>query len=79
MNASDGRLRNQLARPHTPFVAEPTRSGISDPDRPLPSPPGATTAPEDGLEFFNDVGGFASGGREYVVRVGGPDGVAPLQ
>jgi cyclic beta-1,2-glucan synthetase len=70
MDAGDGRLRSQLARPHAPFVPGPTRSTISDPDAPVasaaPSPPAA--APPE-LELFNGTGGFADGGREYVVRV----------
>jgi cyclic beta-1,2-glucan synthetase len=68
MNAAEGRLRNQLARPHVPYVAEPTRTGVSDrPETGAVPPP----AEADGdLECFNGSGGFAADGREYVVRTG---------
>ena len=72
MDAGDGRLRNQLARPHAPFVPGPTRTAISDPEAPVAS--GAPSAPKTvsrPLEFFNGAGGFADGGREYVVTVEG--------
>jgi cyclic beta-1,2-glucan synthetase len=78
MDAADGRLNNQLSRPHPPFVPGPTRSAISDPDAPVTSAlPSALADPEPDLELFNGVGGFADDGREYVVRVGGTDGSTP--
>ena len=78
MDAADGRLRNQLARPHAPFVPGPTRTGISDPDAPVaPGDAAAPAAPDRELEFFNGLGGFADGGREYLVRTGGTDGAVP--
>ena len=36
MDAADGDLRNQLTRPHAPFVPGPTRIAISDPARRSP-------------------------------------------
>jgi cyclic beta-1,2-glucan synthetase len=70
MDAADGRLRSQLARPHAPFVPGPTRTGISDPDAPVASAaPSAPAAAPATPEFFNGAGGFADGGREYVIGV----------
>ena len=71
VDAAEGRLRNQLARPHVPFVPEPTRTEISDrPEAVAPPPPPAAPATGSELEFFNGSGGFAADGREYVVRTG---------
>ena len=78
MDAADGGLRNQLSRPHPPFVPGETRSPISDPDAPVAAAaPSPFPAPEPELELFNGVGGFALDGRDYVVRVGGDDGATP--
>ena len=78
MEGADGRLHSQLSRPHPPFVPGPTRSDISDPDAPVASaPPSTLAAAEPELELFNGVGGFTADGREYVIRVGGPDGAIP--
>ena len=69
MDAADGGLRNQLARPHAPFVASPTRSDISDPAAPVRSAPASRVpSPPLDLELFNGFGGFADSGREYAVR-----------
>ena len=68
MDAADGSLANQLARPHVPFVPGPTRSGLSDPATYVVSAPPSGIAPAaDGLEMFNGLGGFAADGHEYVV------------
>ncbi|CAN5859897.1 glucoamylase family protein [soil metagenome] len=78
MDAADGGLRNQLARPHPPFMPGPTRAAISDPDAPITSAlPSPLAVAEPELELFNGVGGFAEDGRDYVVRVGGSDGATP--
>jgi cyclic beta-1,2-glucan synthetase len=78
MDAADGGLRNQLSRPHVPFVPGPTRSAISDPDAPVASAaPSPRPAPEPDLELFNGIGGFSNGGREYVIRVGGDTAALP--
>ena len=76
MDGSGGRLRNQLARPHVPFVPGPTRSVISDPDAPVPGSRPADPTSDRTLEYFNGIGGFAEDGREYVVRTGEEE--APL-
>jgi cyclic beta-1,2-glucan synthetase len=76
MDAADGRLRNQLTRPHVPFTPGPTRAAISDPDVALVSAP-ASPLPELQLELFNGFGGFAGDGREYVVAVHGTEGAVP--
>ena len=69
MDAADGGLRNQLARPHAPFVPSPTRSDISDPDAPVRSAPASPVpSPPRDLELFNGFGGFADSGREYAIR-----------
>ncbi len=77
MDAADGRLRNQLARPHVPFVPGPTRTDTSDPDTPVAAAPPSPLSATADLEFFNGVGGFAEDGREYVVRTGGTNGRTP--
>jgi cyclic beta-1,2-glucan synthetase len=71
MDATDGRLRNQLARPHVPFVPGPSRTDVVDPE--AGAAPEAGTPPVSGgsLEYFNGYGGFTADGREYVVRTGG--------
>ena len=44
MDAGEGRLRNQLARPHVPFVPEPTRTRDLGSDRAPASPPADRSA-----------------------------------
>ena len=79
MDAGEGRLRNQLARPHVPFVPEPTRTEISDrPSAVVAAPPGAAPASGGDLEFFNGFGGFAADGREYIVRDRAIDAAGPV-
>ena len=80
MDAADGSLVNQLARPHAPFVPGPTRSGISDPGAYVVSAPPSATLPEArDLEQFNGLGGFGNDGREYVVIAGGAEpGLPPV-
>ena len=78
MDASDGRLRNQLVRPHAPFAPGPTRSAISDPSAPVASGrPDVLTRDDGTLEFFNGLGGFTRDACEYVVRAGGASGALP--
>ena len=68
MDAADGGLRNQLARPSVPFSPEPTRTTISDPDAPVSVAAESPLAwAEAAPELFNGVGGFAEDGREYVL------------
>jgi cyclic beta-1,2-glucan synthetase len=80
MDAGEGRLRNQLARPHAPFVPEPTRSETSvtrdaedgrqgHPRTEVPERPLAAVGRD--LEFFNGSGGFKEDGREYVINTAG--------
>ena len=78
MDAADGDLRNQLTRPHAPFVPGPTRSAISDPAAPLPTASASpSAAPERELELFNGFGGFTDGGREYSIRTTGDVALPP--
>ncbi|MBA3642340.1 MAG: hypothetical protein H0W53_24410, partial [Acidobacteria bacterium] len=78
MDAADGPLRNQLSRPHPPFVPGRSRSAISDPDAPVvDAPPSPLAVPEPALELFNGIGGFADDGREYVLHVNGEGGSTP--
>ena len=76
MDADEGRLRNQLARPHVPFVPEPTRTEISEPQDAAAAPRPASPVPGGDLELFNGSGGFAADGREYIVRTG--DSMPPV-
>jgi cyclic beta-1,2-glucan synthetase len=45
MDAGEGRLRNQLARPHVPFVPEPTRTDISEGAVPTAAPAASSAPP----------------------------------
>jgi cyclic beta-1,2-glucan synthetase len=74
MDAADGTLRNQLARPSgVPFSLEPTRTRISDPDAPVTAMSASPLAPaKTAPELFNGIGGFAEDGREYVVSGAAP-------
>ena len=67
MEGAQGGLRNQLSRPQTLFPSGPTRSPVSDLQPPLSVPPSGTAGPTRDLELFNGFGGFADGGREYVI------------
>ncbi|MQA29217.1 MAG: hypothetical protein GEU82_05165 [Luteitalea sp.] len=77
IDAADGNLGEQLKRTQIPFESE-------QPTAPAPpvvppsgdAPPGILQMPGD-LEMFNGVGGFAEGGREYVVGVHQNQGVIP--
>jgi cyclic beta-1,2-glucan synthetase len=77
MTGTDGGLAEQLKRPHIPF--EPPRSSsASARPRPLPSIGSvAPTPPPDEVTWFNGVGGFVDGGREYLIRVHQQAGVIP--
>ena len=75
MDAAAGNLRQQLKRPQIPFGPEPGRI----PEVTAAPPPGdgaAVAAPRD-LELFNGTGGFADGGREYVITVDQKAGALP--
>jgi cyclic beta-1,2-glucan synthetase len=65
MDGEEGPLSQQLVRPNVPFEPLPDQTfARSEPDdRRGASPP---RLPE--LESFNGLGGFAEGGREYVIR-----------
>ena len=52
----------QREAPHNPKIESKNKS-VNDGERPL--------APHRELEFFNGMGGFANGGREYVTILGG--------
>jgi cyclic beta-1,2-glucan synthetase len=69
--AQRGVLAEQVGRLQRPAVSPP----------PSPTHPPAASAlhpvpPATGLEFFNGMGGFAAGGREYEIHLG-PDGGTP--
>lgn len=77
MDAANGGLRNQLARPHVPIAPGPTRSEVSEPGA-LTAPAAAPRADDTRqLELFNGAGGFAADGREYLIRVDGATGGLP--
>jgi cyclic beta-1,2-glucan synthetase len=80
MDGADGSLREQLKRPQIPFGPEPgqipelpaTRAPRRDAVAPKTLSPGP-------LEMFNDLGGFADAGREYVISVDQGSGRLPPQ
>ena len=79
MDAADGSLRNQLTRPHQPYVpGDETRTAISDPDAPVASAPPSPLPPLAAvLEAFNGHGGFTDHGREYVIDLPGGSRALP--
>ena len=60
-----GSLADQLDR-----VPEPMKAVRTTPKRAAPSSEQPGAAPLPALEFFNGLGGFAAGGREYVAILG---------
>ncbi|MDK9696272.1 MAG: glycosyl transferase [Siculibacillus sp.] len=66
--ARRGPVAEQLARlmAPLPLAPIPTRR-----DRPVPPPTPMSADERPRLEFFNGLGGFADGGREYVVLLDG--------
>ncbi|MCA1650560.1 MAG: hypothetical protein LC753_09870, partial [Acidobacteria bacterium] len=76
MDGADGGLRNQLTRPQLPVTLAPMRSEVPDAVAPVYAAAQVPQAGGRGLELFNGQGGFADGGREYVIRVN--EGVAAL-
>ena len=63
--AQHGSLSDQLNR-----IAEPIDPMRSIKETPVPSPERPATLPASELEFFNGLGGFAAGGKEYVTILG---------
>ena len=61
-----GSLADQVIRLERPDVAVP----VGPPPRSMPSVAAVPAEPLPKLEFFNGLGGFADGGREYVVVLG---------
>ncbi len=74
MDGAHGGLHQQLVRPHVPVeplaAVSPRPPEIIAAEQPVPEEPAA-------LELFNGVGGFADGGREYVIRVNQGAGSVP--
>ena len=79
MDGADGNLRDQLKRPQIPFGPEPGQI----PELVIRSagrqPAARRTAGSDRLEMFNGIGGFADGGREYVISSDRGAGTLPPQ
>jgi cyclic beta-1,2-glucan synthetase len=75
MDAADGNLRQQLKRPQIPFGPEPGQIPEVT-SAPPPGNGGGAASPGD-LELFNGTGGFADGGREYVITVDKKAGALP--
>jgi cyclic beta-1,2-glucan synthetase len=80
MDGAYGNLPAQLKRPQIPYGPEPGRI----PDLPARSELHQGSAPPRGipgdeLELFNGLGGFADGGREYVIHVAQGAGAIPVQ
>ena len=70
MDGARGNLQQQLGHLRAPFDSLPERAPHVALSRPAPSAEPATSrsAAAD-LEMFNGFGGFADGGREYVIHV----------
>ncbi len=67
MEGAEGDLSQQLVRPSAGYLRLPETRRV--PAKNIePSPATSIATPTD-LESFNGLGGFADGGREYVVRV----------
>jgi cyclic beta-1,2-glucan synthetase len=80
MDGANGNLREQLKRPQIPYGPEPGRI----PELPARSVPHDAAAPAPSipsgeLELFNGLGGFAHGGREYVIGIEPRAGALPAQ
>ena len=76
MDGSQGALDRQLVRPQVAAPPLPSPSVRAVRPQPSPSRPAGTATAED-LEWFNGLGGFAKGGREYVVHVEQGRGAIP--
>jgi cyclic beta-1,2-glucan synthetase len=80
MDGADGQLLKQLRRPQIPFGPEPGQVAERAARPSVRSTPAATSTVESGqLELFNGIGGFADGGREYVISVDQNAGTIPPQ
>ncbi len=77
MDAADGNLRQQLKRPQIPFGPEPGQVPEVPAVPPKTTRSAADSAVPRDLEFFNGTGGFADGGREYVITVNRDGGALP--
>jgi cellobiose phosphorylase len=76
MEGVEGGLEQQLIRPATSYARLPDDMRIKiRPDDVVVS--GQGIAAPTGLEEFNGIGGFADGGKEYVIRVHANSGVVP--
>ncbi len=67
--AQRGGLAEQLGRLHLPAMAPPGAPPHAPPQPPSHASPHTAPLPA-GLEFFNGLGGFAAGGREYEIHLG---------
>ncbi|MBA3888619.1 MAG: hypothetical protein H0X67_23265, partial [Acidobacteria bacterium] len=68
MDGANGGLKQQLSRASAPVTPEPTRTRVSEAMEPT-APVEASPLPPLDLEHFNGFGGFADGGREFVIPV----------
>jgi cyclic beta-1,2-glucan synthetase len=75
MEGSEGNLAQQLVRPAAGYSQLPDVRTAS-PGQPDAAASPASSLPAD-LEAFNGLGGFADGGREYVMRVEASKGLLP--
>ncbi|MGH9372660.1 MAG: GH36-type glycosyl hydrolase domain-containing protein, partial [Vicinamibacterales bacterium] len=75
MEGAHGGLHQQLVRPQVPFeplpAVAPMLAASESPEVP------AVPATRADLESFNGLGGFADGGREYVIHVNQSSGAIP--
>ncbi len=70
LTGGEGTLAQQLDRP-TPTSAEPAPLALVRPARPAPPLPPLAPAEVPPLDLPNGLGGFADGGREYVIVLEG--------
>jgi cyclic beta-1,2-glucan synthetase len=75
MDGAHGGLHQQFVRPQVPFEPLPASTPRLAPQVPV-NAPGSLPRGAD-LEAFNGLGGFAAGGREYVIAVDLGAGAVP--
>ncbi len=78
LDGADGSLADQLKRPHMPLAPQPPAAAAAARQQPSsPATARAASQPPAGVMAFNGIGGFADGGREYLVQVHPQAGVIP--
>ncbi|MGH9307732.1 MAG: GH36-type glycosyl hydrolase domain-containing protein, partial [Vicinamibacterales bacterium] len=69
MDGAEGGLHQQLVRPQIQFEPLPADIPAAPATAAASAAAASASPPESELAFFNGLGGFADGGREYVIHV----------